>query len=99
MNLSAIKKALYAFQYDNVDVFWISNTFAYSYNGKDTIITLCSSFSKSSLLDAKKKLDLKVSDIISKVPKNFSQYEIELYLHDYIISNCCYKNFSNNLIL
>lgn len=99
MNLSAIKKALYAFQYDNVDVFWISNTFAYSYNGKDTIITLCSSFSKSSLLDAKKKLDLKVSDIISKVPKNFSQYEIELYLHDYIISNCCYKNFSNNFNL
>lgn len=91
-----IKKVIYAIQHDNPDIFWISNNFSYQYLGNSTILKLNSIFSKNDQKAAIETLSKKISEIISKVPSNASEYEKELYIHNYIINHCKYNFESNN---
>ncbi len=97
LSTTQIKKILYAIQNDNPDIFWISNTFEYYYSRNSTFIKLYSAFSKQEQQKAVEKLNNKVSEIISCIPKNSDEYETELFLHDYIIKNCTYEKDSSNL--
>ncbi len=91
-----IKKVIYAIQHDNPDIFWISNNFSYQYLGNNTILKLNSTFSKNEQEEAIEKLSKKISEIISNIPNGASEYEKELYIHDYIINHCKYKFEINN---
>ncbi|MDO4503525.1 MAG: transglutaminase domain-containing protein [Clostridia bacterium] len=96
LSAETIKKVLYAIQNDNPDIFWISNTFSYCYSRNDTIIKLYSVFSANEKIDAEQKLKEKVLDIISKIPPKATEYEKELFLHDYIVNNCEYNKSANS---
>lgn len=96
LSAETIKKVLYAIQNDNPDIFWISNTFSYCYSRNDTIIKLYSVFSANEKIDAEQKLKEKVLEIISKIPPKATEYEKELFLHDYIVNNCEYDKSSSS---
>lgn len=87
-----IKKILYAVQNDNPDIFWIASSFTYCYSGNKTTLKLTSMFSPSEQQKALKQLNNKVNSIISQAPANASEYELELFFHDYIVKNCKYQN-------
>ncbi len=92
-----IKKVLYALQNDNPEIFWIANSFNYMYDNNSTVIKLNSIFSKEEQKKSVEKLNEKVSEIISKIPNTYSDYEKELYIHDYIINNCKYSKINMDL--
>ena len=97
LSVEQIKKVLHALQNDNPEIFWISKTFGCVYSeNKMNIVKLYSIFSKSEKDACEVKLKNKIEEIISKIPKNSDDYEKELFLHNYIIDNCSYKNVSNN---
>lgn len=97
LSVEQIKKVLHALQNDNPEIFWISKTFGCVYSeNKMNIVKLYSIFSKSEKDACEVKLRNKIEEIISKIPKNSDDYEKELFLHNYIIDNCSYKNVSNN---
>ena len=96
LSAETIKKVLYAIQNDNPDIFWISNTFSYCYSRDDTIIKLYSVFSANEKINAEQKLKEKVLEIISKIPPKATEYEKELFLHDYIVNNCEYNKSANS---
>lgn len=97
LSVEQIKKVLHALQNDNPEIFWISKTFGCVYSeNKMNIVKLYSIFSKSEKDACEVKLKNKIEEIISKIPKNSGDYEKELFLHNYIIDNCSYKNVSNN---
>ncbi len=94
LSSTQIKKILYAIQNDNPDIFWISGTFSYQYTGNKTTLKLNSILKKDEQKAATKKLEQKVSEILSKISSSSSEYEIELFIHDYIIKNCKYTESS-----
>ncbi len=91
LSSSQIKKVVYAFQFDNPEIFWISNIFNYSQTQNKTIIRLTSIFSKPEKEKAKKNFNEKISEITSKASKRPNDYEKELFVHDYLAENCKYK--------
>lgn len=92
---SQIKKVIYAFQFDNPEIFWLSNVFNYIHSQNKTIIKLTSIFSKSEKEKAAKKFNEKISEIKSKASVLPNEYEKELFVHDYLIDNCTYKKNSS----
>ncbi len=92
-----IKKVLYALQNDSPEIFWIANSFSYMYDNKSTVVKLNSIFSKEEKEKSVEKLNKKVSEIISQIPYTYSDYEKELYIHDYIIDNCKYSKINPDL--
>ncbi len=91
-----IKKILYAIQNDRPDIFWLANTFSYSHFENKTTLKLNSILSAEDQKDARGKLKNKVESILGKVPKNASDFETELLLHDYVVDNCKYEKITAN---
>ena len=85
-----IKKVIYAFQNDNPEVFWLANRYYVIYRGMDTIIKMSSVMDEREYEESLQKLNNKVDQILKSVPKGLSEYERELFIHDYIVENCKY---------
>ena len=85
-----IKKVIYAFQNDNPEIFWLANRYYVTYRGMDTIIKISSVMQKTEYEESLKKLKDQVDKILKSVPEGLSEYERELFIHDYIINNCKY---------
>lgn len=96
LSTTQIKKVLYAIQNDNPNIFWISSIFGYRYSGNNTILELNSVFSKDDQQKALEKLNNRVSEILTSIPKNLTAYETELFIHDYIIDHCKYEKISTS---
>lgn len=92
-----IKKILYAVQNDNPDIFWISSNFSYQYDiANNTLLKINSIMNPNDQQAAIKRLGEKVTSILSKVSANASDYQKELYVHDYIVENCKYTYKKDN---
>lgn len=85
-----IKKVIYAFQNDNPEIFWLANRYYVTYRGMDTIIKISSVMQRREYEESLKKLNDQVDKILKSVPEGLSEYERELFVHDYIIENCKY---------
>lgn len=81
---------------DHPDVFWIDETEPYYYgeNGGEMTILLNFKLSGDELSQAKSELDEKVKAALQGAPENASDYEKELYAHDYMIKACAYDEES-----
>lgn len=96
LNSSQLKKVLYAIRNDFPEFFWISSTFGYTYPKSSTVIRLHSTFSKQEKEQAEDALNQKVSEIISKASACSTDYERELFFHDYLVEHCKYEsNYSS----
>lgn len=97
LEIEQVRKVLDALQNDSPEIFWISKTFSCSYSdNKMNTVKFYSIFSKPEKDDCEIRLKNKISEIISKIPENSDDYEKEIFLHNYIIDNCKYKNSRSN---
>ncbi len=84
--------ALTAYKYDNPGKFWLKESFTSCEYDGGTIIRLCSYYSAEELTEKKEKFQNKVSEILGSLESGMSQYELELYIHDYLLENCEYDS-------
>lgn len=96
LDANQIKKVLYAVKNDHPDIFWFSSSFSYASGKSGTTLKLNSTFSKNDQKIALDQLNKKVFNVISQIPENFSDYERELFIHDYLVDNCTYEKNDNN---
>lgn len=90
-----IKKVLKAFQYDNPEVFWISNSISFMKRKDSTVIKFKSVVAPDVCERLINNLNSEVSGIISNMPGGLSEYQKELYIHDVIIKRCKYSKNSH----
>ncbi len=86
-----IRKVFRAFQYDNPEIFWLSNSINFKKYGRDTIITLKSVVSPSECKEIIEQLKIELSEAVKSVPSGLSEYDTELYFHDFLIKRCKYQ--------
>lgn len=83
-------EGLIAYKNDHPEKFWLKDTYEYFYEDGKTLLYLSFSMSGTDLIDAKKLFNRTVDKIVQNAPKNASEYELELYVNNYIIQNCSY---------
>lgn len=83
-------KVLNAYEFDHPQVFWLTNEFNFSDSGSIRYFEIYSNVSAGKCEQMQKEFYLAVKKAISALPDGISEYERELFLHDYIIENCSY---------
>ena len=72
-------------------MFWLRSEFKY---GEDengyTIVSLEYLLSGSDLVTARQKFDDTLNQALSGAPQGASDFELEVYANDYLVSNCVY---------
>ncbi|MCH5297954.1 MAG: hypothetical protein J1E85_09840 [Ruminococcus sp.] len=94
-----IYEGICAYKEDHPEVFWLRNSCTFLYNGTETYINLdyLSDFMDyETRVNAQSELEKKVNEIVSNAPIEATQFELEQYVHDYIIDNCEYDYESAN---
>ena len=94
--LRQFDEALEAYLNDHPGIFWINETSRYSYyeDGDDLMLEMSFTLKNDELAQAKKKLDKAVEQIKEKAPENADDFEMELFINDYIVDNCDYDQSS-----
>lgn len=85
-----------AYKEDHPEKFWLKNTCRYYYENGNTCVSLNFLMDYKTRISAQAELDEKVKEITANAPSNATQFELELYVHDYIIDNCEYDYESAN---
>lgn len=88
---------MYALSYDNPDLICYGRQSQIKYEKSNYWFYATYSHSKSECPALKQQLDAAVSAALSEIDKNDSEYEKELYVHDYICRNCEYVDDGENL--
>ncbi len=90
--------AVEAITRDYPELFYLSNDYNYNiYSDNSATITLKSNYSKQEVESMLSQIEKAGQDIISNIPAGLSDFEVELYIHDYLVDNCKYKNkYINN---
>lgn len=89
-----MRTALDGYKNDHPEVFWLSSKYSYFHNNGETTfyIFFNNNMSVDERMVAKTEFDAVVNKIVANAPKNASDYEIELYVNNYIIENCRYDH-------
>ena len=83
-------KVVDAFIEDHSEVFWMVDSYYY-YVGSDYVsLELRSILTKDQYKTYSKRFNKAVSKILSGLKPNMSEFERELYIHDYLVNNCEY---------
>lgn len=93
---AVLKRVFRAFQYDNPRIFWLSNVIEILKTRDSTTLKLKSVVSLEECLELTKRLNLETNKIIKSIPKNLSEYEREILLHDLLIERCRYEKGSGD---
>ena len=93
-----IAKVRSAILRDNPDLFYLSSRYYYT-EGNDYIsFTFKSNVKEDEYRLRKKKLNAVIKKIIGSMGSNLSEFERELYIHDYIIKNCKYDDNADDSV-
>lgn len=95
LNEMQLSEAVEAYKNDHPEVFWLKSDFEYIDNDDSTSLFLSYSVQPDNsdpdrLKKAKEKFNKTVDKIIDAAPKNATDYELELYVNDYLVENCVY---------
>ena len=87
-----LQMALSAIRADHREVFWIDPNSSYKYyeDGGSVTVELHFTETGGNLQQDRKTLEAAVKKAVSGAPDNASDYEIELYLNDYLSEHCTY---------
>lgn len=81
-----------AYEQDHPEVFWLNTSSRYEYasysHGLE--VSLSFTFEDEALSEAKEEVEKAVQDIIRGAPDNATDYEMEIYLNEWIIYHCSY---------
>lgn len=89
---SQIVTTIQAFFDDNPQVFWITNSYSYAYNGNSTYFRMYSYLSANDCNSAISTLNSKIQAAVEAMPSGLSEFDREEYIFDYIVKNCSYDN-------
>ncbi len=91
-NLSqrSLAKTVFAVFQDNPQLFWLDEPYSYSIGDDYVTLKLYANMSFSRYKKCLKQVNAVVSGLLSKLKKGMSEFELELYFHDYLVKNCKY---------
>lgn len=91
--LAVFDEALGAYEADHPEEFWLSlsSRFSYVEYGESMGFELNFELEGDELSTAKEKFNKKIDEITASAPEEASDYQIEIFINDYIIDNCNYK--------
>lgn len=98
INADELAKALDAVQDDHPELFWIDNTYSYTYDPDDgSIYEITVDFfdfadTPEKLAEAKTRFNSEADSIIAKAVTYQTEIERELFIHDYICQNTTYDS-------
>lgn len=75
---------------DNSNIFWLTNGYLYTEYHDYIEITYKYRFEKSEAKKISKELDKEINRIISEMPNFLSDFDKELYIHNYVCNNTIY---------
>lgn len=91
-----ISKAVQAVAEDNPDLFWLDTGYTFE-RGEDYVkLSLNSIMSKNEYKKAKKQFNKVINRVLSKINSGMSDFDKELYIHNYIVKNCTYTRFDGS---
>ncbi len=93
-DINRVNDILEFYKADHPEVFWIDETEPYYYSVNDGTLTMRVHFKSEgeALLSAKERLENALADAAESAPDDSSEYERELYIHDYLIGHCEYDD-------
>ena len=79
---------------DNPQIFWLSTTFGYlvSEEYNYTAVQLYSRVAPALVQKGANELKAKVDEFYKTLEKSLTPYQLELFIHDYIVDNCEYDD-------
>lgn len=75
---------------DNPQIFWISDWYAFSVTEDKLQFQLYFTMSEKKMQKCRKQLNAVVNRLLAELGNGMSDYQLELYFHDYIVKNCVY---------
>ena len=92
-----IKTVMDAYRRDFVEHFWIANNYGMTYTSTSyQKVSLQYIFDAAELNEAKLEIEAVVASILAGIDHSMSDWEIELYFHDYLCSTVDYVNAANS---
>lgn len=93
-NMQRVSDILELYKDDHPDVFWIDEAEPYYYAGVRDALKLSLHFKLEgeALQTAREELEQAVQTALAYAPQSGSDYEKELYVHDYLIETCTYDD-------
>lgn len=92
-----LKSVFTAVLYDNPHIFWVDNDYQYVENEMSVLFTPNYRNSATEAQKKTSKLNIKINEIITYANKLNTDYEKELYIHDYICKNTVYDESLSQL--
>lgn len=86
-----VSKVFFAIELDKPDYFWLANPYSYVVDGNNFTLTLCSPFTYKQYEKYRGQLNSVINSVLKSLKPNMSEFERELYIHDYLVKNCVYK--------
>ncbi|MDR0914957.1 MAG: hypothetical protein LBM65_07370 [Oscillospiraceae bacterium] len=87
-----MRLSLNAFMEDHPEVFWLDTSFTFSTNNNGVFYTPLSLFNGDELGVMIPVFNNKIDDVFSAMPENLTEYEREVFLHDYILNSVTYDD-------
>lgn len=94
ITLNEFDEALVAYEADHPEEFWLDLNSRYSYveYGSSMGFELNFEFEGDELNAAKESFNSKLNEITASAPEEATDYQIEIFVNDYIIDNCDYQS-------
>ncbi len=93
---SKAKEVFTAVLYDNPHIFWVDNEYVYVENNNSIEFTPSYRHTPEQAREISEQLDSKIEGITSSVNALSSEYEKELYIHNYVCENTIYDENSED---
>ncbi len=89
--------AVSAFRGDHPEVFWLDaqSCYKYHYDGTDITVELSFTETGDDLETDRQALQNAVQEAVAAAPENADDYDIELFLNDWLCQRCTYNNESS----
>lgn len=87
-----IRQVIVAFSLDKPHIFWLDNKFGYANTTGSTILQLYSFLSADEVSRYSDELNLKIQELHLGLLSDMTEYSREIYIHDWLISNCNYAD-------
>lgn len=96
MSAKDISKVFYAIDLDKPDYFWLANPYSYILSSNGITLTLTSSITYEEYEKRRGQLNSVINSVLKGLKPDMSEFERELYIHDYLVKNCVYNENSDN---
>lgn len=75
---------------DNPQLFWLDDSYSYAIYDDYISLDLHYTMAQAEQIKSKKQLNSVINDILANLREDMSEFELELYMHDYLVRNCVY---------